>query len=32
MILWNAGCPGHWRAALVAGSEVIGSDPVCAVR
>jgi len=32
MILVNAGCPGHWLTALVAGSEVIGSDPVCAVR
>jgi len=32
-ITWpNADCPGHWPAARVAGSAVIGSVPVCAVR
>ena len=31
--MWpNPDCPGHWPGARTAGSAVIGSDPVCAVR
>ena len=32
-MMWpNADFPGHWPAALRAGSSLIGSVPVCAVR
>ena len=32
MIWLNPDCPGHWPGARTAGSAVIGSAPVCAVR
>ena len=32
MISLNPAFPGHWPGALVVGSAVIGSVPVCAVR
>ena len=32
-MMWpNPDCPGHWPGARTAGSAVIGSAPVCAVR
>ena len=32
MMSLNPVCPGHWPGARTAGSEVMGSAPVCAVR